>query len=123
MVGAGRALGEGRAVEPLLERVLQAVLAREVQQAVGVEGVAGAGEVEAEVQPLLRGGGRHAVEHLLGLLERAAVLDRQALGVRARLARATGGAEASSSKLRHTSSTSSRCAKRASAASKRRLPM
>ncbi len=75
----GLALGEGRAHQALLERVLHPALRGQVQQAVRVEGAAAAHEVEAEVEAVLRGCGRHRVEHLLRLLQGAAVLGGEVL--------------------------------------------
>jgi hypothetical protein len=54
--------------KPLFDRVLQAALGGQVQQAVGVERVAGLGDVQAERQPLLGGHGGHEVLELLGAL-------------------------------------------------------
>jgi hypothetical protein len=53
-----RSLNEVGGQQTLLERVLLAVRMRVVDQAVGVERVAGPGPVEVEVQPLGRGVGR-----------------------------------------------------------------
>src|SRR5450756_1729068 len=85
-----QALGERRGVESLLELVLLAVLQGEVQQPVRVEGVAGPGKVEAEVEAFLGRRDRHVVDHDLRLGNRASVLAREPLGVRSLFSAARG---------------------------------
>jgi hypothetical protein len=65
----------------------------EVQQPVRVERVAGAREVEAEVEPLLGGDLRHLLLHRAGLLDARAVLLRQVLGAIALTLSRGGGVE------------------------------
>jgi hypothetical protein len=77
------ALAEIGAEEAFLERGVELVLGRPVQQAVRVERVAGADAIEAQRKPVGRGGGRHRADHRFGLRERRPVLAREALGVRA----------------------------------------
>ena len=59
------ALGEVRPVQPLLEGVLHTVGLCEVEQAMGVEGVARPADVQAEREALAGRGGGDAVDHLL----------------------------------------------------------
>jgi hypothetical protein len=61
--------------------VLQAVVGRQVQQPVGVEGVAWPGDGEVEPQPFGRRLLRHAVDHRLRLRGGRAVLGREPLDV------------------------------------------
>src|SRR5579875_321331 len=75
------ALAEGGPIETLLELVLQPVVEREVQQPMGVKGIAGARQVEAEIEPFAGCGRDHVVDHPLSIGQRGAVLRRQALGV------------------------------------------
>ena len=84
------ALGEVGAHEALLHRVLRAVGGGEVQQAVGVERVAAAGDVEAELEALLGRDVGHPLLHRDRLLAARAVLlgeVRGAVDARARAAR------------------------------------
>jgi hypothetical protein len=90
----------------------------QVDEAVRVQRVAAARDVEAEFEPLRRRDGRHVGFHGAGLLELEAVLRGEVGGALAGPLRRGAG---SSSKLRHVTETSSRCSKAASAVSKRRL--
>ena len=114
------ALALVRAHEPLLDRVLEPVGGAEVHEPVGVEGVAGARAAEPELEPLV--GGEPGD---LRLEARACSTLAPYLAARcsARSPARSAGAPGSSSNERQVTSTWSRCAKPASAASKRRLPM
>ena len=89
----------------------------------GVEGVAAHRALEVEVQALAGGRLGHRGDRRPRLVQRHAVLLRDQLGVAAAPRGRRGAVVGSSSKLRHSTSTSSACSNRASAASKRRLPM
>ena len=80
LVAERLALGEVRAHEALLHRVLAAVRGRQVDQAVGVEAVAAARAVEVVLEPLARRQLGHLRVGLLGLLDAHAVLGREVLG-------------------------------------------
>ena len=87
VVGQQLALGVVGAQEALLHLALQPVLGRELEEAVAVEGVAAAGEVEAHVEPVA---GRHVAQLLLPrarLLDAHPVLLGQVLGARPRARR------------------------------------
>ncbi|MBA2282546.1 MAG: DinB family protein, partial [Acidimicrobiia bacterium] len=76
-VGDGPALGLVGGEHRLLHLVLATPGGPQVDQAVGVEGAPGPGDVEAEVEALVIGDAAHALVHGLGLVAGDAVLRRQ----------------------------------------------
>jgi len=77
-IGHQLAFGEVGVEQPLLHRVLEPVLGGEVDDAVAVEGRTAALDVEPEVEPLAGSRVGHRALHLLGSLDRDAVLLGQA---------------------------------------------
>lgn len=74
------ALAQVRREKALLHLVLHATVPCEVQQSVRVERVAGAGTVEAEIQPVAGGGLGHVVLHRLRVVVARPILAGQVLG-------------------------------------------
>ena len=87
VVGHRQALGERGVVQVLLEVVLNAVGQRQVQKAMGVEGVPAADAVEPEPEALPGGDRGHPVLHRPCLLRADLVLGGQSVGVAARFLR------------------------------------
>ncbi len=93
VVGHELALGEVGAEQALFHRVLEPVLAGEMDDAMGIKGGAAAGHVEAEVKALAGRRVGHLTLHLAGVLDGHAVLLRESLGTIALALRRGGGVE------------------------------
>ena len=81
LVGDRETFGEGGAQQALLHLRLQPVIFGQVEQPVGVEGVAAADEVEPELQAVSGRALGHLLAGLFGLGDRHAVLAGQMLGM------------------------------------------